>query len=118
MTDLARQAGIRVVLASILPVTDAKKAPDGKPIVRSQDRPPEAIRSINTWMAGLARRQGLVYLDYHPALADAEGTFRPELTDDGLHPNRDGYALMAPLAEKAITRALGHGATAMRTATR
>jgi lysophospholipase L1-like esterase len=57
-----------------------------------------------------------VYLDYHTALADAEGSLRAELTDDGLHPNKGGYALMAPLAEKAIARALGRAAPAMRTA--
>ena len=32
---------------------------------------------------------------------------RPDLTDDGLHPNTAGYAVMAPLAEAAITRVLG-----------
>jgi lysophospholipase L1-like esterase len=116
MADLARQAGIRVVLASILPVTDAKKSLEGTPINRTRDRPPEAIRSLNTWMADLAKRQRLVYLDYHTALSDAEGGLRSELTDDGLHPNKDGYALMAPLAEKAIARALGHAVPAMRTA--
>ncbi len=116
MVDLARQAGIRVVLASILPVTDAKKSLDGTPINRTRDRPPEAIRSLNSWMAGLARRQRLVYLDYHTALASAEGALRPELTDDGLHPNQAGYAVMAPLAEKAIARALGHAVPPMRTA--
>lgn len=29
-----------------------------------------------------------------------------ELADDGLHPNKVGYEVMAPLAEKAIGKAL------------
>jgi len=29
-----------------------------------------------------------------------------ELSDDGLHPNDAGYKIMAPLAEKAIHKAL------------
>jgi lysophospholipase L1-like esterase len=33
--------------------------------------------------------------------------FKPELTSDGLLPNAAGYAVMAPLAEQAIARALG-----------
>jgi lysophospholipase L1-like esterase len=31
---------------------------------------------------------------------------RKEITDDGLHPNAAGYAIMEPLAEKAIAKAL------------
>jgi lysophospholipase L1-like esterase len=29
------------------------------------------------------------------------------LSDEGLHPNVAGYKIMAPLAEKAIAKALG-----------
>jgi lysophospholipase L1-like esterase len=107
MTDLAKVAGIRVVLASLLPITDDKRAPDGTPIIRSTDRPPESVRALNTWMATLAKKKGYGFLDYHAALADAEGELKAELTDDGLHPNAAGYAVMAPLAERAIARALG-----------
>jgi lysophospholipase L1-like esterase len=32
---------------------------------------------------------------------------RPGLSSDGVHPTAAGYALMAPLAEAAIARALG-----------
>jgi lysophospholipase L1-like esterase len=32
--------------------------------------------------------------------------FKKELSEDGLHPNAAGYAVMAPLAEKAIQAAL------------
>jgi acyl-CoA thioesterase-1 len=39
-------------------------------------------------------------------MADGRWMLRPELTRDGLHPNAAGYAIMAPLAEKAIERAL------------
>ena len=107
MADLARAAGIRVVLASILPVSDAKKGADGAPIVRSRDRDPETIKTMNAWMAALAKRKGYTFLDYHAALIDPQGQLKPELNDDGLHPNGAGYAVMAPLAEKAVARSLG-----------
>jgi lysophospholipase L1-like esterase len=110
ITDLARAAGIRVVLASLLPVTDEKKGSTGAPIIRSRDRPPEALRALNRWMAEFARRKGYVYLDYETALLDTNGSLRVDLTDDGLHPNAAGYAVMAPLAERAIARALGRAA--------
>jgi lysophospholipase L1-like esterase len=106
MTELAEANKIRVVLASILPTTDVKKSPTGVPIVRSKERPPEVLRALNTWIAEYARRKRAVYLDYHAAMVDPAGQLRAELTEDGLHPNAAGYAVMAPLAEKAIAAAL------------
>ena len=64
------------------------------------------MRAINAWMADNARRNGHVYLDYASAVADAAGAFKSDLNDDGLHPNAAGYAVMAPLAEKAIADAM------------
>jgi lysophospholipase L1-like esterase len=107
MADLARAHGIKVVLASLLPVSDGKKDAAGKDLVRTTQRPPETIRALNQWLADYARTSGHVYLDYFSATADARGLLRPELNDDGLHPTAAGYAVMAPLAEKAIAQALG-----------
>jgi lysophospholipase L1-like esterase len=50
---------------------------------------------------------GAIYLDYFTAMADAKGLLKDELSEDGLHPNAKGYAVMAPLAEKAIAASLG-----------
>ncbi len=106
MADLARAHGIRVVLASLLPVSDDKKDAKGLPVVRTGQRPPAKIQELNRWLAGYAKENGHTYLDYFAATADASGALRPELNDDGLHPNARGYAVMAPLAEAAIARAL------------
>ncbi len=51
---------------------------------------------------------GLVYLDYYSAMADAQGRMKPELTADGLHPSPAGFAVMAPLADRAVRQALGN----------
>ena len=37
-------------------------------------------------------------------MVDKNGLLRKELADDGLHPNRAGYQLMAPIAEVAIEK--------------
>jgi lysophospholipase L1-like esterase len=42
-------------------------------------------------------------------MVDDHGFRKKELSDDGLHPNKDGYAVMAPLAERAIATALNAG---------
>ncbi|HEV7499842.1 MAG TPA: GDSL-type esterase/lipase family protein [Vicinamibacteria bacterium] len=106
MAEVAKLHGIRVVLASILPVSDEKTDRGGRPINRTHDRPPQTLHALNEWMAGYARQNGHVYLDYFSALVDSNGALKAELTDDGLHPNAKGYAIMAPLAETAIARAL------------
>jgi lysophospholipase L1-like esterase len=99
MAELARANGIKVVLASVMPVTDAIKPQTAR-------RPPEKIRALNEWIKSYAAKSGAVYLDYFSAMADDKGMLRTELTYDGLHPNDAGYELAMPLAQKAIDRAL------------
>ncbi|HEY7512339.1 MAG TPA: GDSL-type esterase/lipase family protein [Vicinamibacteria bacterium] len=106
MAELAKANRIRVVLASLLPVSDDKKDQQGQPVTRTRDRPPAKIRELNEWLARYARDNGHVYLDYFAATAHPTGLLRGDLNDDGLHPNAAGYAVMAPLAEKAIAAAL------------
>ncbi len=98
MVDLARFHGIRVILASVTPVCDCYKNQTGL-------RPQGKIIGLNGWIRDYAAKTGSVYLDYYSALADGRN-FKKELTSDGLLPNRAGYAVMAPLAEQAIARAL------------
>jgi lysophospholipase L1-like esterase len=106
MAELAKAHGVRVVLASLLPVSDDKKDANGQPVTRTRQRPPATLRELNAWLSSYAKQNGHVYLDYFSATADAGGLLRAELNDDGLHPNAKGYAVMAPLAEKAIAEAL------------
>src|SRR5690606_23735596 len=73
---------------------------------RTPDRKPEDILALNRWIAQFCQSRGYVYLDYFSALADDKGMLRAELADDGLHPNAEGYKVMAPLAERAIAEAL------------
>jgi lysophospholipase L1-like esterase len=108
MAELAKSNRIRVVFASILPISDYEMR-DGKPIVRTTQRPPEKIKALNEWMKKYVAENKLTYLDYYSAMIDEKGFLKDELSEDGLHPNARGYALMSPLAEAAITRALKNG---------
>ena len=49
---------------------------------------------------------GAVYADYYTATVDAQGFLREGTTNDGLHPNAEGYELMVPVAAAAIAEAL------------
>lgn len=106
MVELAHANGINVVLSSVLPVSDYNKNREGKPIIRTEQRPPAQILALNEWMKKYAAEKGLVYLDYFSALADDKGFLKEELANDGLHPNAKGYQVMKPLAEQAINTAL------------
>ena len=105
MAELAKANGIRVVLASILPVSGYHVAPP--PVIpQLTRRPPARIRAINDWMKAYAAANGHVYLDYYTPMIDGTGMLKTELSDDDLHPNAAGYAAMKPLAEAAIARAM------------
>ncbi len=99
MIDMARGNRIRVVLASLTPVSDYIKPQTAR-------RSPEKILALNRWIKDYAAKNDCVYLDYFSATVDDTGMFRKELTYDGLHPNAAGYEVMTPLAERAIAQAL------------
>jgi lysophospholipase L1-like esterase len=105
MAELAKANGIRVVLASITPVSAYHTTPTGIP--QTSARPMARIQAINAWIKDYAATNGHVYLDYFSAMVDASGVLQTELSSDDLHPNPKGYAVMGPLAEAAIRRATG-----------
>jgi len=98
MLELARLHGIAVVLSSVLPVSDYPWQPGIAPA--------DKVRSLNAALKQHAQRMGVQYLDYHAALANAEGGLDRQLAEDGVHPTAEGYARMAPLAQRAIDVAL------------
>lgn len=103
MGDIADAHGIRVVIASIVPVNNyTDNARD-----MLKDRPPELLRSLNAKLAALARCRGYVYADYASVMTDKDGMLERPLAEDGLHPNAAGYARMKPVVSAAIATALG-----------
>lgn len=103
--DLAKAHGIKVALASILPVSDYHKDADPH-FEMTLTRPPTTIQAINNWMRGYCQMQGFAYVDYYSAMVDSAGRMQADLSDDGLHPNAKGYRVMSPVALEAIGRAL------------
>jgi lysophospholipase L1-like esterase len=106
MAELARANGIRVVLASVLPVSNYGHDRQGNGVDVRIRRPTEKILELNAWIKKFAAERKCVYLNYLSAMVDAQGLLQKDLSEDGLHPNAKGYAVMAPLAEQAIRAAL------------
>lgn len=98
MAELARASDIKVVLSSVLPVYDYPWKPGLEPA--------EKIVHLNEMIKVFAKQNDMVYLDYFSAMADERNGLKKQLGDDGVHPNKTGYAIMEPLVQKAIAEAL------------
>ncbi len=106
MAELAKANKIRVVLASVLPVSNYGHDRQGNPLDMRTNRPPEKILELNAWIKKYVAANGHTYLDYFSVMVDEQGLLQRDLSEDGLHPNAKGYAVMSPLAEEAIRSAV------------
>lgn len=76
----------RVYVQSVLPTVDRL----GRLATSAEFN--QQVRLLNRFLAGQATAEGYTFLDL-AHLADGADRLRPELTPDGIHLNRDGYAL-------------------------
>ena len=98
MAEIANSNHIRVVICSVLPAFDF-------PWRRGLEPAPK-INALNAWIKSFAAEKGFVYVDFHSAMKDARDGLPATLSKDGVHPNPAGYAVMAPLVEAGIAKAL------------
>jgi lysophospholipase L1-like esterase len=98
MAELATAHHIRVVLCSVTPAFDYPWRPGLDPAPK--------IDAINAWLRSYAAENGYIYVDYHSAMKDERDGLPAALSKDGVHPLPAGYAIMAPLAEAGIEKAL------------
>lgn len=98
MVEMAKANGIKPILCTIPPAFDF-------PWKKGLEPAPK-IRALNASLEAYAKSAGVVWVDYYSALADDKGGMKPGLSLDGVHPTAAGYAIMAPLAEAGIAKAL------------
>ncbi len=94
MVKLAHQHGTHVILSSLPPVCGTKIWMRPK------------ILAYNNWLKKYSQENQVIYLDFYSALVDKNQLLPQDKTIDCLHPNKAGYAIMSPLAEFAIQKAL------------
>lgn len=100
ITELAQVHGVKVILCSVMPVSNyTERKQLGK-------RPPADILKLNAWIKEYASKANAGYCDYYSATVDEHGFLKDGFSGDGLHPNAKGYELMAPVAEAAIRKVL------------
>jgi len=94
MCEIAKAHEIRVVLGSVPPASKYWWRPEAQP-------KPEAL-ALNDWLRSYAKQIGAKYADYATALADSQGNVKLELAKDEVHPTKEGYAVMRPIAAAAV----------------
>ena len=98
MITLAQAHRIRVILGGLTQIKAFQWAPSVEPAGR--------LAELDAWIRATAKARGLVYADYPSVLADPGQPIRPEFSRDGIHPTAKGYAVMRPVVEAALARAL------------
>lgn len=98
MSEIAKANKIRVVLSSVLPAFDFPWKPNMEPANK--------VIELNKWIKAYAEANKLVYLDYFSVMKDERNGLPLNLAKDGIHPTKEGYAIMEPLAKAAIAKAL------------
>jgi lysophospholipase L1-like esterase len=120
MTELAQHHGMKVILCSLLPVSDypfmrSQGAPPtpagpggGAPprIKMTEGHPPSDILKLNAWMKDYAAKVNAIYADYFAAFVDERGWLKDGYSADGLHPNAEGYKVMTGVLAAALKKAL------------
>ncbi len=95
MCDLALAHDIVPIISSIPPCSEF--------VWRKEiENVGQTIVEINRVLKTYAEENGLVYVDYHSALADENLGFPKTLSEDGCHPDPDTYFTMEDLVLKAI----------------
>lgn len=98
MVELAHANHIKVILCSVLPAYDFPWKPN--------QNPAQKVVDLNKMIKNYADAKGILYLDYFSAMRDERDGLKSAYSGDGVHPNKLGYQIMAPLAEKAIKEVL------------
>lgn len=96
MVELAKVNQIEPILCSVLP---AKVFSWRKTLY-----PAPIIIKLNTMIERYAQEKGILYVDYHKAMKDAQGGLPEKYSPDGVHPNLKGYQLMEKIVLKALKK--------------
>lgn len=94
MIDLAKAHNIKVILCSVLPAADFPWKPNQEPATK--------VIALNSLLMNYADENAIPFVDYYSAMVDDHDGLPLRYSADGVHPNKTGYEIMAPLIEQAI----------------
>lgn len=94
MVEIAKANNIKVLLCSVLPAFDYPW--------RTGLNPAEKIVALNKWIKNYCEENNLTYVDYFTSMADDRNGLKKEYSEDGVHPNKAGYEVMASILMKYL----------------
>lgn len=94
MVEKALKNNIEVVLCSILPASDFYWNPKIKPI--------EKIKQLNVLIEDYCLAEKIKFVDYYTPMVDENFGLDKKFTDDGVHPNLNGYLKMKTIFESYL----------------
>nr|WP_315196980.1 SGNH/GDSL hydrolase family protein [uncultured Flavobacterium sp.] len=94
MCELAKVNNIKPVLCSVLPAFDYPW--------RRGMQPAEKIEVLNAMILQYATANDIAYLDFYSAMADGQKGLKSIYSEDGVHPNKEGYLVMKSIIESAV----------------
>ncbi len=98
MAELARANNIHVILTSVLPAYDFPW--------RKGLEPAEKIVRLNAMIKSYCDEHAVPYVDYYSRMVDERKGLDKKFTNDGVHPNLEGYKVMDSLVKNAIDAVL------------
>ncbi len=98
MAELAKANNIKVVLCSVLPANVFPWRPEILPA--------DKVIALNSRIKEYANKNNLTYVDYYSAMVNKQKGLDGKWADDGVHPNLAGYALMEPILQTGVEKAL------------
>jgi lysophospholipase L1-like esterase len=96
MVELAKNNGIEVMLCSVLPAAEFPWSPTIKPA--------QIVIELNKKIKLYAEQNTIIYIDYFSVMKNELNGMRKDLANDGIHPNKKGYAIMEPILSKKINQ--------------
>ena len=94
MVEKALKNNIEVVLCSILPASNFYWNPKIKPI--------EKIKQLNILIEAYCLTEKIKFVDYYTPMLDEYFGLDKKFTDDGVHPNLNGYLKMKTILESYL----------------
>jgi lysophospholipase L1-like esterase len=94
MCELAKVNNIQVVLCSLLPASDYPW--------RKGMQPAEKIESLNEMILHYAKANDIPFIDYHSAMVNKQKGLQSIYSEDGVHPNKEGYFMMKSILETSL----------------
>ncbi len=93
MVQQVLTAGGRCVVLSPLAASFPTVTPEWREVMRPSNK--AVMEAYHQWLALFCRTFHVPYVELYDLLRDADGTPRPEMYLDGLHPTAEGHRLMA-----------------------